>query len=165
LVQFPSSEILFQAIKKTLAAGGSRGFPTRESLLQPAKTPPGRQSINTTKFLQSISQAFGGEGRLGGTLPGLTEGQFQFLVNERVQKFAGQIELQQAQQVQQKAELDFLAKIQGAIDKQLESFKVPQIEAPTIDLTPMIESESQVKQEQPSSSIIPLAILGAVLLG
>jgi len=52
-----------------------------------------------------------------------------------VAKFAGQIQLQQAQQ---KAESDFLARIQGAIGKQLESFKAPQIEAPTIDLTPMI---------------------------
>ena len=67
-------------------------------------------------------------------------------------------------QAQQKAESDFLARIQGAISKQLGSFKVPQ--APQAFQTPMIESESQVKQvEQSPTSLIPLAIIGAVLLG
>lgn len=66
----------------------------------------------------------------------------------------------QFQATQAKAESDFLARIQEAINKQLASFKAPQVQQ-----TPMIESESQVKQEQPSSSIIPLAIIGAVLLG
>jgi len=95
MVQFPSSEILFQAVIRNLKAGGVTGdFPTRESLLQPAKISPSLSS-NTTKFLQSISQAFGGEGRIGGTLPGLNVGQFQFLATSNVAKFAGQIQLQQ----------------------------------------------------------------------
>jgi len=67
----------------------------------------------------------------------------------------------QFQTTQAKAESDFLARIQEAINKQLASFKVPQVQQ-----TPMIESESQVKQVQQSSTlIIPLAIIGAVLLG
>ena len=165
MVEFPSSEILFQGFIKSLKAGGvTRDFPTREDLLKPAVFRDSSSS-NTIKFIRGISQAFGGRGRIGETIPGLNVGQFSFIASERVQKFVGEAQLEQAQRVQQKTELDFLAKIQGAIGKQLESFKVPQVTAPTVDLTPMIESESQVKQEQPSSSIIPLAIIGAVLLG
>jgi len=64
----------------------------------------------------------------------------------------------QFQATQAKAESDFLARIQEAINKQLASFKVPQAQQ-----TPMIESESQVKQVQQSpTSLIPLAIIGAV---
>lgn len=93
----------------------------------------------------------------GGGLQGLQKAR-AFLELERRQPA---IQLAAQQQAQQKAESDFLAKIQAAINKQLESFKVPQIQQ-----TPMIESESQVKQVvQSPTSLIPLAIIGAVLLG
>ena len=82
---------------------------------------------------------------------------------------------QQFKQAQVKAESDFIARIQSAISKQLESFTVPQqtqqpIQPIFIQTTPMIESDSQIKQEQQSPiPLIPLAIigviLGAVLLG
>jgi len=66
----------------------------------------------------------------------------------------------------QTAETDFSSRIQSAISKQLSSFTIPQAQAQT----PMIESESQIKQEfQSPVSLIPIAIigiiLGAVLLG
>lgn len=77
----------------------------------------------------------------------------------------------QFQSTQAKAESDFIARIQSAIDKQLSSFTIPTATAqqPIIQ-TPMIESESQVKQElQSPVPLIPLAIigviLGAILLG
>jgi len=88
---------------------------------------------------------------------------------ERLKQFKLPLPFQVAQQkaesqfqaTQAKAESDFLARIQSAINKQLESFKIPQVQQ-----TPMIESESQVKQvEQSPTSLIPLAIIGAVLLG
>ena len=74
----------------------------------------------------------------------------------------------QFQATQAKAESDFIARIQAAISKQLESFTIPQQKF--IVQTPMIESESQIKQvEQTGIPLIPLAIigviLGAVLLG
>lgn len=75
---------------------------------------------------------------------------------------------QQFKQTQAKAESDFISRIQSAIDKQLSSFTIPQAQA--VIQTPMIISESQIKQTQQSPvSLIPLAvigvILGAVLLG
>lgn len=79
---------------------------------------------------------------------------------------------QQFKQTQSKAESDFISRIQSAIDKQLSSFTIPTATAqqPIIIQTPMIESESQIKQvEQSPVSLIPIAIvgiiLGAVLLG
>jgi len=79
--------------------------------------------------------------------------------------FLGKIESAIGKQLQT-AETDFSARIQSAIAKQLSSFTIPQAQA----LTPMIESESQMKQEfQSPVSLIPIAIigiiLGAVLLG
>lgn len=88
------------------------------------------------------------------------------------QPFPEQIAQQKAelqfQATQAKAESDFLARIQSAISKQLAAFEVPQQQV--IIQTPMIESESQVKQiEQSPVALIPIAIigiiLGAVLLG
>lgn len=99
---------------------------------------------------------------------------------ERLKGFAAALPFQMAQakvekqfQVQQeKAESDFISNIQSAIDKQLSAFTIPTATAqqPIIIQTPMIESESQIKQtEQSPVSLIPLAIigviLGAVLLG
>jgi len=77
---------------------------------------------------------------------------------------------QQFAQAQQKAESIFLQKIQDAINKQLTEFTPPEVEPPVIKIpaTPMIESESQAKQVEQSTSIIPLAVIaiaGAVLLG
>jgi len=93
---------------------------------------------------------------------------------------------QQFKQTQAKAESDFLNKIQSAIDKQLGSFSTsidkqlsdfaPSFQGKQVPIgqrivnTPMIESESQMKQtEQSPISLIPIAIigiiLGAVLLG
>jgi len=75
---------------------------------------------------------------------------------------------------QQKAEADFIGRIQAALNtqlqgfnQQLQSFTIPQ---QTIIQTPMIESESQVKQEtQSPNNLIPIAIIaliaGVVLFG
>jgi len=72
----------------------------------------------------------------------------------------------------QTAESDFTKNIQSAISKQLSAFTIPTATAqqPIIIQTPMIESESQIKQEfQSPIGLIPIAIigiiLGAVLLG
>jgi len=169
LVEFPSSKIIADAIIRNLRKSGRGKVRDPEKLRMSLSGPaiiefPTAGAFAETLQLQDISRAFGGGGK-GGILRGLTSGQLSFLTNPNVQRTVQKIQLERQQAQIAKAEFDFLAKIQGAIGKQLESFKVPQIEAPTIDLTPMIESESQVKQEQPSSSIIPLAIIGAVLLG
>jgi len=112
LVEFPSNQILAQAFQNVFGVQKGIGKELLRPAIFTASTDKG-----TTQQLFSISKAFGGRGRVGEKIPGLNVGQLQFLLSERLQQATGQIQFQQAQQAQQKAETDFLSKIQGLLEQ------------------------------------------------